>query len=61
MKNGGVVAQIVNYRSPGSIAALLGEAAAQDPYPTYPVQQNPDTSQWERRPDGSEKGMGWLG
>lgn len=34
---------------------------AGDPFPEYPQVSNPDKSRWEKRADGSEKGMGWLG
>lgn len=32
-----------------------------DQYSAYPQVVNPDTSQWDKRADGSNKGMGWLG
>jgi len=34
---------------------------AQDPYNAFPLVGNADKSQWDKRADGSEKGMGWLG
>lgn len=36
-------------------------AAIPDPYGQFPIVTNPDKSTWDKRTDGSEKGMGWLG
>lgn len=33
----------------------------QDPYPEYATAKDADRSKWGKRPDGSEKGDGWLG
>lgn len=52
---------LLNYSTRGSMRGLLGPGVAQDQYPEFPVVTDADTSQWEKRPDGSEKGMGWLG
>lgn len=45
---------------PGEAVPASGEAPA-DPYGQFPIVTNPDKATWDKRGDGSEKGMGWLG
>lgn len=52
---------LLDYSTQGTIRGLLGAGVPQDQYPDFPIVQNADTSQWDKRADGSDKGMGWLG
>lgn len=36
-------------------------ARSSDPYSAFPIVNNPDRSQWDKRADGSTKGTGFLG